>query len=100
MTPETATLVGGIATAVISAGPAYLAFRQARGARKQAQAAESAVEHEGTQTRDALTHEIQILLARIEGRIDGVNSNINDLRTWQVGHTAEHITIRAEHGDR
>jgi hypothetical protein len=69
MSPDVAWMVGAVATAAITTGPAYMAARRSRGAARE----------EGAATRDALS-----------AVRDELRSDIAEVREWQAAHTTEH----------
>ncbi|MFD8595380.1 hypothetical protein ACFV1L_10300 [Kitasatospora sp. NPDC059646] len=99
MSPETVTAVVGalgiVGGAVVSAIPAVLGLRRARGAAQE----------EGAATRET----VETLGARLGARLDDVRDelrtdvaelreDITDVRAWQAAHDAEHFLIRRNPG--
>lgn len=98
MSPDTAaTAVGAVLVALVSAGPAYLALRRARGAEQETANARADIRQEGALTRDSVASMLDIALARTEGRLDGrlesINEAIRSHDRWQAAHTAEHMIL-------
>lgn len=94
MSPETIAVVGAVVTAAITAGPSYLVARRARGAAQE----------EGQATRDAVSSSLDTVVARLAERIDAHHSaartdirdlreDVQELRSWTAGHTAEHLIL-------
>ena len=94
MSPETIAVVGAVVTAAITAGPSYLVARRARGAAQE----------EGQATRDAVSSSLDTIVARLAKRIDAHHSatrtdirdlreDVQELRSWTAGHTAEHLIL-------
>ncbi|WP_100839046.1 hypothetical protein [Kitasatospora fiedleri] len=94
MSPETVTAVVGavgvVGGAVVSAIPAALGLRRARGAAQE----------EGAATRDT----VETLGARLEAKVGAVRDELRsdvaelredvmDVRAWQAGHDAEHMLM-------
>lgn len=76
MSPGTAWVIGAVATSLVTTGPAYLAARRSRGAARE----------EGALTREALGE----VVGHINGRVDELRSDIQEVRDWQAAHATDH----------
>lgn len=84
MNPDVAWVIGAIASAAVTAGPAYLSARRSRGAARE----------EGQATRDALQSAVDSISGRVDGVRDELRSDIKEVRDWQAEHTTEHAISR------
>jgi hypothetical protein len=74
--PDWAYVVGAALTAV----PAAIVGRRNRGA----------AQTEGQATRTAVTDALNQAVGTLSGRLDGVDSKLSDVQSWQAAHTTEH----------
>jgi len=85
--------VGVVGGALVSAVPAFLGMRRARGA----------AEAEGTATRDS----VEVLGARLSERIDAVKDElrsdvaelrqeVSEVRDWQAAHSTAHTLVNLD----
>lgn len=105
MTPETIAVAGAVITAAITAGPSYLVARRARGAaQREGEATREAVTNSLESTQEAVNNSLEIVVARLAERIDAhhadtrsdirdLRDDVQELRSWTAGHTAEHLLI-------
>jgi hypothetical protein len=105
VSPETIAVVGAVVTAAITAGPSYLIARRARGAAQQeGEATREAVTSSLESTQEAVNSSLEVVVARLAERIDAhhnatrtdirdLREDVQELRSWTAGHTAEHLLI-------
>jgi TolA-binding protein len=86
--PDAVWLVGSLAVAGIAAGPAYIAAK--RGAKRAESTDHAEAEHKAT--RDAMVEALSSVVGPLNGRLDEMHAQLNDIREWQTDHAVEHAT--------